>query len=579
VNDVIPVKSPRTIRLWPAIAIVALAWSILLVANALEIPANLKFMFLIFVPQIAAGLFFIWWLFFSGFSWRTRLAGVGLAALTFVMFKFLGHKSVRDFILIVWVVPTCLLTTILALILQVRSSGRLPNWFPAAGMLLGAIGWLGVRMDGVTGERGGEYAFRWAEIQEDRFLEELAQRKSAPAVTPAETAEPESTIVEWPGFRGPGGISLVAEKSLATDWKARPPVKRWEHLVGPGWSSFAAAGKRIITQEQRRDLEAVVCYDLSTGTELWSHTDPVRFEETVSGVGPRATPTIHEGRVYTFGGEGVLNCLDLKTGDKIWQRNLAKELEIKPPMWGYSSSPAVLGNSVIVFPQGKNGSSVVACELQTGKTNWQFGDELKAYSSPQVVKIADVPQVLVFAGQALASFDAAGTLLWQFDWKMGDATPTVQPQLVGEKQILMGAGDSGAKLIEVNFQDEKWTTREIWATKKLKPDFNDFVVHDGFVYGFDGRLLVCVDLKTGEQKWRGGRYGTGQLLLLAPQNQLLVVGDKGEIALVAAEPKAFREVERFQGIEGKTWNHPIVVGGQLLLRNSEEMACYDLLAK
>jgi len=274
-----------------------------------------------------------------------------------------------------------------------------------------------------------------------------------------------------------------------------------------------------------------------------------------------------------------LNCLDLKTGEKLWQRNFTKELEIKPPMWGYSSSPAVFGNSVVVFPQGKNGSSVVACDLQSGKTNWQFGDELKSYSSPQIVKLAEVEQILIFAGQGLASLDDTGNLLWQVDWKLGETIPTVQPQLVGDNQVLLGAGDMGAKLIEIDFRDDKWTTREVWASKKLKPDFNDFVVHDGFVYGFDGRLLTCVDLKTGEQKWKGGRYGTGQMLLLASQKLLLVVGDKGEVALVAAEPKAFREVERFQGIAGKTWNHPVIVRGLLLLRNSEELACFDLSSR
>jgi outer membrane protein assembly factor BamB len=404
-----------------------------------------------------------------------------------------------------------------------------------------------------------------AEAPEKRLV---AKAGSAPAPLPSAPPVP---AAEWPGFRGPHRDDIIPGVRLKTDWTASPPVALWRRPVGPGWSSFAVRGDRFYTQEQRGADEVVACYKLTTGEPVWAHRDTARFWESNGGPGPRGTPTLSNGRVYTFGATGILNVLNERDGSVVWSRNAASDTGMAIPQWGFASSPLVIDDLVVVATAGR----LVAYDLATGAKRWMSPARGVSYSSPHLVRIDGVPQILLLSEPGLISVGLAdGKLLWEHAWA---GYPIVQPALTEEGDVLISVSDSsGTRRLGVTHGSAGWTVQERWTSLGLKPYFNDFVVHKGHAFGFDGSILACIDLKDGKRVWKGGRYGNGQMLLLADQDLLLLTSEEGELALVRATPDGFTEVARFPALEGKTWNHPVLVGDVLLVRNGEQMAAFRL---
>jgi len=464
-----------------------------------------------------------------------------------------------------------------------------------------------IRTAGIIGA-GSEFHWRWTPTPEERLLVQAATENAlqkepereavqvaltpAPAAVPAETPLPAKTKrvetptpvsvvaktpeskAEWSGFRGPERDSIVRGVRLETDWTKAAPVELWRRPIGPGWSSFAVNGNHIYTQEQRGEEEIVSCYELTTGESIWMHSDSARFWESNAGAGPRATPTLSNGRVYTFGATGILNALDARDGAVVWSRNAASDTKKKMPGWGFASSPLVVGDEAIVATSGV----LAAYDLDTGKPRWIGPAGGSAYSSPQLATIDGIEQILLLNGEgAISVAPADGTLLWKHDW---NSDGIVQPAVIAGSDVLLGSGSGGGEVgmrrIAIAHGPEGWRVQERWTSNGLKPYFNDFVVHKGHAYGVDGSLLSCLDLTDGKRKWKGGRYGAGQMVLLPDQDLLLVLSEQGELALVAAVPDQFSELARFPAIKGKTWNHPVLVGDVLLVRNSQEMAAFRL---
>jgi outer membrane protein assembly factor BamB len=397
---------------------------------------------------------------------------------------------------------------------------------------------------------------------------------------PAEATKPEvprapmPPVAEWPGFRGPGRDSVVRGVQIGTDWSTSPPVELWRRAIGPGWSSFAVAGDLVYTQEQRGDDEIVACYRLSTGEPVWRHRDQVRFWESNGGAGPRATPTLYGGRVYAFGATGILNALDAATGKLLWTRQVATDANRVVPEWGFASSPLVIDDIVVVAAAG----TLVAYDREEGERRWQGPRYGGSYSSPHRTTIDGVDQILLLGGPGVISVSpATGAVLWEHKWVPG---AIVQPALTGDGDVLVNAiattGGVATRRLHVTRQADQWNVEERWTTNGLKPFFNDFVIHKGHAYGFDNNILSAIDLTDGARKWKGGRFGNGQLLLLADQDLLLVLSEDGELALVSATPDKFTEVSRRPVLNAKTWNHPVLIGHVLLIRNGEEMAAFRL---
>jgi outer membrane protein assembly factor BamB len=277
--------------------------------------------------------------------------------------------------------------------------------------------------------------------------------------------------------------------------------------------------------------------------------------------------------VYTFGATGILNALDAGTGALVWSRNVAADTGRAVPYWGFAASPVVASGAVIVAAAGQ----LVAYDAGDGRPRWSEASKRQGYSSPQLLTIAGVPQVVLMSSAGtIGVAPGDGKTLWEHAW---GGNPMVQPHVIDDGELLLTASaESGTRRLSVSRAGSGWTSAERWTSRGLKPYFNDFVVHDGHAYGFDASILSCIDLQDGTRKWKGGRYGNGQLVLLADQGLLLVLSEEGELALVAASPGQFTEVARVPAIRGKTWNHPAVVGDVVLVRNAEEMAAFRLPA-
>ena len=328
---------------------------------------------------------------------------------------------------------------------------------------------------------------------------------------------------------------------------------------------------RFYTQEQRVDDEIVSCHDIKTGKPVWRHRDKARFYESNGGPGPRATPAISNGRVYTQGATGIVNALDASTGNVIWTRNAVNDTGAKVPGWGIAGSPLVVNDLVIVAAAG----NLVAYETATGKPRWLGPAGGSGYSSPQLLTINGTQQVVLLRSTGVLSVSLTdGKLLWEHPW---GGEPIVQPAVASNGDLLISVSQSsGLRRFTVGQGSGGWTAQERWTTEDINPWFNDFVVHKGHAFGFDGSSLVCVNLDDGKLKWRGKRYGYGQLVLLPEQDVLIVLSEQGELALAKATTDQFTELGHIPALEGKTWNHPVLVGDILLVRNDHEMAAFRL---
>jgi outer membrane protein assembly factor BamB len=575
-NERAEASSPRKpLRLWPGVAAVVVQFLVRF-AVPLVVPGALIISVL---GGLAGGLVvLLWWIFLSRAPWSERLGAVAvMIAALWATPRFLHEsiaKGAQGMLFVLLVVPALSL----AFVVWAAACRRLPAAPRRAAMVAAIVlacgGWTLFRTGGVTGDFNSDLRWRWAKTPEERLLSQSGKLPAAPAA-PAAPVPVAATGADWPGFRGPGRDGIVHGARIETDWSRRPPVRLWRRPVGPGWSSFAVRGDLFYTQEQRGPDEVVACYRLATGEPVWTHSDKARFWESNGGPGPRATPTLGNGRVYTLGATGILNALNASDGAVVWSRNAASDTTTKVPGWGFAGSPLLFEDLVIVAAAGQ----LAAYDLATGTPRW-FGprDGGGGYSSPQLSTIGGMAQVLLLSDTGVTSVAPSdGGVLWKNAWP---GFSSLQPALTPDGGVLIAtasaAGGIGTRRLSVAHAPGGWRVEERWTSTGLKPYFNDFVVHRGHAFGFDGSILACIDLQDGRRVWKGGRFGYGQLILLPEQDLLLVLSEQGELALVKAAPGEFTEVARFPAIEGKTWNHPVLAGDVLLARNSEEMAAFRL---
>lgn len=490
---------------------------------------------------------------------------------------------------------------VLACALVALGAGALwwrPRWRTVAcgGLLMAALAAVGgclLRVESFYGNLIPRLAWRWTPTAEEQFASWQTSGQHATAPT-AQHVTPETAAVtadrDHPGFLGAERDGVVRGVQLDADWAHRPPRELWRRPVGLGWSGFAVAGRLAVTQEQRGPQESVVGYDLLTGAERWIHVDDVRFADE-HGDGPRATPALVGGRVFTLGGTGLLNCLDAQSGQRIWQQQVLAQPDQQNLLWGMSGSPLVVDDRVVVTPGGGPGRAVMAFACRDGQPVWSRGDDPAAYASPAVVQLAGQTQLLSFNGAGVRGFALAdGQPLWLCPWITQGERQRVnvaQPLVVtfadaaasrDEGLILVSSGyEMGTALLRVSQQQGNWQVAELWHSRQLKSKMSNFVVRDGYIYGFDSGILTCLDLRDGQRMWKRGRYGHGQLLLVA--DLLLIQAETGEVLLVEATAEEHRELASLAALDGKTWNHAALAGNVLVVRNDREAAAYELPEK
>ena len=402
-----------------------------------------------------------------------------------------------------------------------------------------------------------------------------AERADAAAAAAPSASAPAPDLPAFPQFLGPSRDATLAGPRLARDWSRQPPKRLWRQPLGPAWSGFVISGGIAVTQEQRGAEERVVAYELRSGKPLWSHADAARYETVIAGTGPRATPAIAGGRVYAMGALGILNALDLASGRRLWSRDVPKETRASLPDWGRSCSPLVLDGRVIVIAGGPDGHRLVAYDAESGALVWAAGEGAASYSSPTLVTLAGRPQLVVLNTASVSGHDpATGALLWEQPFPNQQPNVALPVRLDGDRLMVSAGYGVGSKAYRVSEADGTLKATLEWESPRLKSKFANLIVHEGYVYGLDDGVLTCLDPTSGERRWKSGRHGHGQLLLVA--GLLLVQTEEGELVLVEPSPEAYRELGRFEALDGKTWNPPALAGSLLLVRNDREAAAYEL---
>jgi outer membrane protein assembly factor BamB len=413
---------------------------------------------------------------------------------------------------------------------------------------------------------------------EDSVPSAVAEVAPAAAVAEPPQRSAAAPALFWTDFRGPRRDGRYDERPIRTNWPAGGLTPMWKQPVGGGYASFSIARGRAFTIEQRAGDEVVAAYDVVTGGELWTNAWPTLFTEFMGGDGPRATPTWFDGRVYALGARGELRCLDDATGKVLWRINILDDSGAPNLDWGMAASPLIVDDTVVVLPGGPNGQSVVAYDRRTGTRAWSALDDKAGYASPMLVTLAGVRQILVFSASRLMGLTPdAGDVLWEYPWTTMSDVNVSQPLLIGDNRVFLSSGyGTGAAVLEITGGEGRMAVREVWRNTRMKNRFSSSVLHEGIIYGLDESILAAVDAATGELKWKAGRYGYGQVLLAS--GHLIVLTEDGNLVLVKATPDRHEELAQFPVLDGKTWNHPAMAGGYLLVRNLGAMAAFDLRA-
>lgn len=478
--------------------------------------------------------------------------------------------------------------------------------FPLAALVyLGMVGAVvgSIRNVHFSGDMRPTVTFRWEPTVEDR-LREFATRATTPPPTEPAAIDWTPAIEDYPDYRGLHRDGAVASPPFSDDWSASPPTELWRRPCGEGYSSFAVVGAAAVTIEQRGPNEAIVCYDSENGHERWVHEYPARFSEAMGGVGPRAAPVISGSDVFTIGAFGDLYCTDLSTGTPRWNLNILTSNGLERGgqpfniVWAMSSAPLVVGDLVIVNAGGPVGDGLVAYRRTDGGLVWKGGGlrnvqigpgdiNRAGYSSPELVTLGGQQQVLIFDGVGLRSCSLeSGDQLWFHQFDHGDSPGRVnvaQPLVVDWDRVFISASYTrGCDMLRVTKADNgTWSVESVWdqkVKKNMRCKFSSPVLHEGYIYGLDEGFLTCLDVETGERKWKRDRatqYGHGQMLLA--NGRIVLLSEYGDLVLIEPSPEGLKELARVPALPGeKTWNPLALARGRAYLRNHIEAVCLQL---
>lgn len=379
----------------------------------------------------------------------------------------------------------------------------------------------------------------------------------------------------WKQFRGPQSAGHSKESLKADESGEIRPQLLWKKKMGPGFSEVLVSEDKIYTLygdklDSISGLEYVVCYEAATGKEIWkSLIDSIYIENDGWGDGPRSTPCMDEEYIYCFSGKGKLSAHSLADGNLIWQKDLVKEYGSPLPRWGFSSSPVIVDNKLIIEVGAKENRAYFAFNKADGSEIWSNGAGGTTYNSPLHTTIEGQEQMIFFGAGSIQSLNLEGDTLWKMPMPLG--TLIVMPVVFDGNKLFFSSIGKGFMIVEV--KNNKAV--ELLKGSSMKNDFSTCVYHDGYIYGFHIAALRCISAETGEVKWSKRGFGKGSLIIV--DDKLMVLSDKSKLAIAKASPEAYMELGWVQAMEpGKAWTAPSYHKGRVYVRNLEEIACYQL---
>jgi len=379
----------------------------------------------------------------------------------------------------------------------------------------------------------------------------------------------------WPEFRGPYRLGIAPAQEVSVNWEEEPKTI-WTWSAGQGHSSLVSGKDLLFTIEQVGEKECLIARKLQSGEEVWRVEKDTKWDDMMSGIGPRSTPTLSDGCLYTLFSNGVLAKILAKNGQVIWEKKVVSD-KFKFPEWGLSCSPLVW-NDLVILNLGGEGAAAEAFNKLNGDLQWS--SDLKGegvYLSPSVLNILNEEHLLVAVKGKIAGLDPlTGKTKWERKWKIFlNNVQISQPLLLSNDSILLAAGyGRGAERWRFSEDRDRYKIETAWKTKNLKAKFSNPVLHEGFIYGLSENLLVCLKADGGELQWRGKKYGYGRII--RANDKLLILGSTGTLSIVEADPQTFQEVQSFQLLtDARCWNGPAFVGGYLFARNGVQIACFD----
>ncbi len=380
---------------------------------------------------------------------------------------------------------------------------------------------------------------------------------------------------DWPRFRGLNGDGVSSESGLLDSWPDNGPQRLWEKPLGEGYSELIVVGSKVYTMAQLGEEPEVflLAFHGKDGKEIW-RTRIGEGYESDWGNGPRATPFYDNGALYTLGPQGDFTAVSAKDGGIIWSIQLVDDLKADLPGFGFSGSPVVEGNKVYLEIGAGDEGLFAAFDKNTGKELWRALKGGAGYMTPRPATIHETRQLIFMGPKALNALDMDGKLLWSHPWNnLGETIAT--PVFIAPDRIFLSSVKSGQSLlIRVDKNADGFSTRDLWKNKNLKNHFSASIQFGENLYGFDNAAFKCVSLKDGATVWQKRGFGKGSLILV--ENKLLVLSDRGLLAMVSASPDGFQELARFQALSGRCWTSPTLSNGRLFLRNHEKIACYNL---
>lgn len=404
-----------------------------------------------------------------------------------------------------------------------------------------------------------------------------------------------ATATEWPQWRGPNRDGVSSEIGILKEWAAGGPKMLWKVSLGEGFSGISVSQGRVYTMFSKGNDEFVVCLNATDGGEIWRFRSDDNYHEGQGGNGPRATPTIDGDLLFTISAHGKLYALNAGNGEKVWSHDLQRKFGSKMPRWGFSTSPLVDGELLLVEVGGKGEKSIVAFNKSSGDVIWSSHKDKLGYSSPIAITVKGIRQIICFTGTKLVSVSPTdGTIYWQYPWKTGYDVNAATPVFIPPDKVFISSGyDKGAAVLQmrvfISHDDDraavaqikenqgKVRIRELWKNRKMKNQFSSSVLHENYLYGFDNSILKCIEADTGEEQWKTRGFGKGTVLLA--DGHLIILSDRGKLGLAEATPAGYIEKVSAKVLSGLCWTAPTLADGRLYLRNEEEIVCLDMAGR